>query len=199
MLKGENMGINGIVERIAVRPDDLFYREHVARYELARKYVDHGPLLDIACGSGYGSEMLQDACEAMVVGIDIDQTAVAAAKQAFSNPQIVFMVGTGTALPFQPDSFLTITSMETLEHIEDDRGFLGELSRVLRPEGTCIISTPNQMHSLTHRVTNPYHVREYSEDQLKNLLSSFFQSIQVFYQGFDDSYHETVQNYAETI
>lgn len=193
------MGSKGIVERMDVRPDNLYYKEHVTRYEFAQTYIKGGPILDIASGTGYGSELLRSNFDVLVVGVDIDRPSLIAARHAYPNPQIAFLASSGTHLPFQDASFSAITSMETLEHIREDREFLHELRRVLRSDGVCVISTPNRLYSLSHGITNPYHVREYSETELVELLSTFFQSVQVFYQGFDTRYHSEVREYAESI
>jgi ubiquinone/menaquinone biosynthesis C-methylase UbiE len=193
------MGKSEIVERMDVRENSLYYREHLARYDLARKYVSPGPILDIASGTGYGCDLLQPIYQALVVGIDIDFPALSAARRAYANRQITFLSASGTQIPFRTETFNTITSMETLEHIQDDQGFLAELSRVVRPDGVCILSTPNRMYSLKHGITNPYHMREYSETELVDLVSRFFSSVQIFYQGFDNDYHTTVREYSDAI
>lgn len=56
--KEEQHGAKGTVERMDARPENLYYREHVARYEFAQTYIKGGPILDIASGTGYGSELL---------------------------------------------------------------------------------------------------------------------------------------------
>ena len=50
-----------------------------------------------------------------------------------------------------------------------------EVHRVLRPGGKFILTTPNIRMSLTR---NPWHVREYNPDQLRNLLGSAFASVE---------------------
>lgn len=193
------MSSKGITERMHVNPDSLYYREHVARYEFARNYINDGPILDIASGTGYGSELLHSSCRAMVVGVDVDWPSLKAARRTYANPRITFLAASGTHLPFRDTSFAAIVSLETIEHIQEDRTFLSELRRVLRPDGICVISTPNRLYSLHHNITNPYHVREYIETELVELLSSVFESIEVFYQGFATTYHAEVKTYAESI
>jgi ubiquinone/menaquinone biosynthesis C-methylase UbiE len=193
------MAIRDTVERMAVSPHDLHYREHVARYKMALDYVVSGPHLDLASGTGYGSDLLQARCASLVVGIDIDRPALTAARRAFPNPRIAFLSASGTAIPFANGTFASVTSMETIEHITDDRAFVSELARVVRPGGVCIISTPNRLYSTAHDITNPFHVREYAEAELTALLSGFFPSVRVFYQGFQSSYHATVESYGAAI
>lgn len=187
------------LERMDVNPNDLHYREHLARYDFACRYVSPGPLLDIASGTGYGCAYLQADCKAHVVGIDIDRTSALEAHKAYPDPRITFMVGDGTAIPFQANTFKTITCLETLEHIQDDARFLSELARVLRSDGICVLSATNRLYSQKHEIRYPYHVREYDESELLQLLSSFMQPVQIFYQGFEERYHEDVRKYANEI
>lgn len=56
------------------------------------------------------------------------------------------------ALPFRTGSFDALVSLEGIEHFEDQTGFLRECSRVLRPGGIMVLTTPNVMH-LSSRVS----------------------------------------------
>jgi ubiquinone/menaquinone biosynthesis C-methylase UbiE len=47
------------------------------------------------------------------------------------------------ALPFPNEYFRTIIATNLLEHVFDVFGLLGEIARVLEPDGTCLISVPN--------------------------------------------------------
>ncbi|MDN3725175.1 class I SAM-dependent methyltransferase [Aequorivita sp. SDUM287046] len=47
-----------------------------------------------------------------------------------------------TKIPLENDYFNLIICYHILEHIEDDKSAMGELHRVLKPSGTCIIQTP---------------------------------------------------------
>ena len=66
-------------------------------------------------------------------------------------------------------------SFQVIEHIEQDAEFVREVSRVLRPGGKFIVSTPNAPMSLTR---NPWHVREYKADELEALLKVGFSSVE---------------------
>lgn len=56
------------------------------------------------------------------------------------------------ALPFRTGVFDALVSLEGIEHFEDQTGFLRECSRVLRPGGLMVLTTPNVMH-LSSRVS----------------------------------------------
>jgi SAM-dependent methyltransferase len=64
-----------------------------------------------------------------------------------------------------------------IEHIKRDKDFVKEVSRVLRKGGKFIVSTPNAPMSLTR---NPWHIREYTEQQLRDLLAADFSSIEAY-------------------
>ncbi|NNF35442.1 MAG: methyltransferase domain-containing protein, partial [Saprospiraceae bacterium] len=61
-----------------------------------------------------------------------------------------------------------------IEHIKDDRHFLDEIYRVLKPGGTALITTPNIKMSLSR---NPWHIREYTAEQLKLLARKMFDEV----------------------
>lgn len=61
-------------------------------------------------------------------------------------------------------------SFQVIEHINDDKEFVREVHRVLRKGGKFIVTTPNRPMSLTR---NPWHVREYTSEELYMLLRNF--------------------------
>ncbi|MFI3330500.1 MAG: methyltransferase domain-containing protein [Rikenellaceae bacterium] len=73
------------------------------------------------------------------------------------------------------NSFDFVLSFQSIEHIPDDFYFMKEVVRVLRAGGKFIVSTPNKAMSITR---NPWHRREYTVDEFKNLLSSYFNQVQ---------------------
>ena len=74
------------------------------------------------------------------------------------------------------NSFDTVVSFQVIEHIKDDRLFLQEIYRVLRPGGVALITTPNRSMSLTR---NPWHVREYLPAELKALAAEIFPRVEL--------------------
>ena len=77
---------------------------------------------------------------------------------------------------FESGSFDFVVCFQVIEHIKDDMQFVREVARVLRPGGKFIVSTPNAPMSLTR---NPWHVREYTAEELQNLLSISFSSVMI--------------------
>ena len=68
--------------------------------------------------------------------------------------------------------------------------FLREIYRVLKPGGKAIISTPNIRHTLSR---NPWHIREYTGQQLKTLCEQIFDKVEAKGIGGNEkvwTYHE---------
>jgi len=157
---------------------------HVARYQFARPHVGNSLVLDIACGTGYGLAILRTQARS-VVGVDVDVETVRKARR--SSEGLEFVAGDGCILPFVDESFEAITSFETLEHLENRTQFLSELRRVLKPEGVCIISTPNANYTRPKngKPRNPHHVFEYTPPELTQELHKHFAEVEMLGQTLD--------------
>jgi ubiquinone/menaquinone biosynthesis C-methylase UbiE len=188
-----------VVERIAQDDDSLFFHEHAARYRFGIGQIDRGPVLDIATGTGYGARMLADAGHTPVVAADIDLQTLADARATYGNQDVTFSYADATRMPFEDSSFHAVITLETIEHVADDVGFVGEIARVLEPDGVCVLSTPDRQYSERHAIENPYHVREYIEPELRALLARGFGDVTIFYQGFTARYHGAVATYSGSI
>jgi SAM-dependent methyltransferase len=76
------------------------------------------------------------------------------------------------------DSFDCAVAVEVLEHVEDDATFVREVRRVLKSNGTFLMTTPNGDFV---KNTNPDHKRHYRRDELEVLLRQEFRSVDVRY------------------
>jgi 2-polyprenyl-3-methyl-5-hydroxy-6-metoxy-1,4-benzoquinol methylase len=93
-------------------------REHYERYAWAAKRV-HGDVLDVACGTGYGTAML--ARRARVSGVDRDEQSVETAQSRVAG---AFLAAVVPPIPFPDGAFDFVVSFETVEHIAEDVAFL---------------------------------------------------------------------------
>src|SRR6516162_4031681 len=118
--------------------------EHTHRYLFAMPFAESATVLDIASGEGYGSALLGSVAH-RVIGIDIDENSIAHARSKYKNDNLSFLRGDCTRIPLSSDSVDLIVSFETLEHILDHLQFFNEISRVLRPDGVLVISTPDRV------------------------------------------------------
>jgi ubiquinone/menaquinone biosynthesis C-methylase UbiE len=164
-----------------------YWGEHAARYVYALPFVEGKTVLDIACGTGYGIGLIQTKAT-FVAGVDVDtEAALEAVNECAKNAAVI--LGNGLDLPFPGESFDLITSFETLEHLHERSAFLKELQRVLRPNGLLLLSTPNARytHPVDGKPSNPFHVHEYTPDELGDELKAFFSVDQLLGQTLDAS------------
>ena len=148
--------------------------EHLHRYALAMEFIAGKKVLDIACGEGYGTNLM--AKKALhITGVDIDNITIENAKKKYTACNIVFATGSVLKLPAHDNSFDVITCFETLEHISEQEEMLAELKRVLTPTGILLISTPDKKsYSDKTGYKNPFHKKELYEQEFKNLLANYF-------------------------
>jgi len=167
------------VERVDPRPSSPWWGEHRSRYRFAAAYVHGKRVVDAACGTGYGSMMLDAAGATAVIAVDNDPTAIATIRDR-GGSSIVTLKADVRRLPLEAGSVDVVTSFETLEHIADPELFVSEIRRILSPDGVALISTPNRLHTeALGRPANQYHLQEYAPSELRAILSQTFGRLEV--------------------
>jgi ubiquinone/menaquinone biosynthesis C-methylase UbiE len=167
------------VERVNIETAGSPWKEeHLSRYCYASKFLSGKKVLDIACGTGFGSELLIKCGAKAVYAADISQEALQEASERLRlyGNKAVAQFEDGTKLSFQDDFFDAVVSFETIEHIKEAETFIQELHRVLKPEGALFISTPNALVTkpINGIPTNPFHVREYTPEEFKEIFLPYF-------------------------
>jgi methionine biosynthesis protein MetW len=109
------------------------FQKHLGRAE---------KLLDIGCGIGAVGLNLQEALNASdVYGVEIEESRVAEARRRGLQ---VFQADLNQGpLPFEDETFDAIFCGEIIEHVVDPDHLLDEIGRTLRPDGLCVLTTPN--------------------------------------------------------
>lgn len=166
------------MERRHECPTDTQHVVNLSAYAWALERIGggHGSrILDAACGAGFGSDRVAEGT-ARVVGVDLAIPVIAGAAGQYRRPNLSFAAMDCADLGFQDACFDVVLSFETIEHVSDDRRYVDEISRVLRPGGWLVLSTPRA--SAPDAVPqNPFHVREYTWQQLARLLDPHYTSI----------------------
>jgi len=158
--------------------------EHLHRYALALDFAKGKKVLDVACGEGYGSNLLAEVAE-NVVGIDIDEATITKAIDKYRKRNLCFRQGSATKLPCEENEFDVVVSFETIEHISDHDQMLHEIKRVLKPKGILIISTPDKKNYSDERnYRNKYHIKELYKKEFTGLVSRYFRNQKLFQQSF---------------
>lgn len=158
--------------------------EHYHRYLLAQRLVGGRTVLDLASGEGYGAALLAENAKA-VVGVEIDARAVAHSKRAYDLPGLTFVEGSMVDLRAFPDgSFDVVTCFEAIEHVMEHERVLAEVRRVLKADGLFLMSTPDRLQYTDHsHQDNPFHVRELSTAELRELLEAVFPQVAIWGQS----------------
>ena len=147
--------------------------DHWSRYEWAAGYTAGKRVLDVACGCGYGTALLARRAGVRATGLDINQEAVAWARHHFGR-EADFETVDRAPWPLADASFDLVVSIETLEHVPRPEEFLAEVHRVLSPQGTLILSTPCNETEERFNPGNPFHLREYTWQELAEVLAPRF-------------------------
>jgi SAM-dependent methyltransferase/peptidoglycan hydrolase CwlO-like protein len=177
---GEHAALPWTGERYIPELEGDIGLEHVHRYTIAREIAYGKDVLDIACGEGYGSELLATVAR-KVTGVDISGEAIAHASRKYTRPNISFAVGSCACIPLPDASVDLVVSFETIEHHDQHLEMMKEIRRVLRPEGALIISSPDKHeYSDVPGYRNDYHVKELYLSEFTDLLASEFQNVKVF-------------------
>jgi SAM-dependent methyltransferase len=155
--------------------------EHWHRYFLAAELVRGRTVLDVASGEGYGSAYLARFAH-KVVGVDVSREATEFARARYVLPNLEFLQGSVAALPLADASVDIVISFETIEHVgeEEQRRFLEEIRRVLRPGGHLVLSTPDKaVYSTARNYANPYHLHEMERGEFVQLLEARFPRVRI--------------------
>jgi ubiquinone/menaquinone biosynthesis C-methylase UbiE len=154
------------------------YGAHFGRYRAGMSLLKDKVVLDIACGSGYGTHLMATVAK-KVYGVDVDAGTIAYAAEHYGGKNIVYRQGDGIAIPLEDNSVDVVVSYETIEHIDDYQTFLKEVKRILRSEGLLLLSTPNDVE---YAEGNHFHLHEFTYNQLKKLVGQYFQHHKDYFQ-----------------
>lgn len=111
-----------------------------------------GRVLDIGCGDGYFvSQVLKGRSWLAYVGVDLSVPKLLSFRKRIEASRVIS--ADAEALPFPSNTFDTVLCFETLEHLIDPAAAVREMSRVLKPGGLIVLSTPfvSTLHALGKR------------------------------------------------
>jgi len=156
----------------AIPSDNPVHQRLLSGYYFAKPYVK-GDLLELGCGEGRGVELLAPLAKSYQ-GIDKIKNIISRLRIKY--PDYDFTSGIFPPIPFKHNQFDSIITFHVIEHVKRDEEFVKEIHRVLKPGGMALITTPNIKMTLSR---NPWHVREYTGNQLKELCGRYFSNVEM--------------------
>jgi SAM-dependent methyltransferase len=153
-----------------------------ARYDALLSRLPPGSrcVLDVGCGDGYLLYRASLVCRAAALhGVDPSARGVAMAAGRLARAGCRALLGTAGAgdLPYGTGSFDAVLMADVIEHLEEPERALDEVRRVLAPGGVLLLSTPFRQRDF--RWDERYHVHEYDDGELRDLLGEFFASVEL--------------------
>lgn len=124
------------------------YTDELLRVRLAmvREHARDAMVLDVCCATGVHLLSFSNIIR-QGVGLDFSEPYIQRAnenKKASGATNVEFVCGDACAMPFQSDSFDVVYSFSALYAIPEVHKVIGEISRVLKPGGTCILDLGNR-------------------------------------------------------
>jgi glycosyltransferase involved in cell wall biosynthesis/SAM-dependent methyltransferase len=151
--------------------------EHLHRYHWAAHFSRGKSVLDIACGEGYGSEILARSA-AHVIGVDLSKETVAHAGRKYRRENLEFLVGSCDRIPIPDGAVDLVVSFETIEHHDRHQEMMREIKRILSPKGILIISSPDKyVYADVPNYKNEFHVKELYSREFEALLKEHFANV----------------------
>jgi SAM-dependent methyltransferase len=154
-------------------PDSLLAL-HEAGYRAVGERLGPGRLLDVGCGMAFDTAQLA-APGRPVIGIDYELRALSEVAEAGTGHGIRLVAGDAAQLGLGSSTFDWVCSSHVAEHFTDPGRHLAELARVLRPDGTCFVLTPNAPADFE----NPFHLHPFVRATLAGALSVHFDDVWV--------------------
>ncbi|MGO9488115.1 MAG: class I SAM-dependent methyltransferase [Solirubrobacteraceae bacterium] len=161
-----------------VPEENYWYRRHLAVYQWIAPRVSGKRVIDMACGEGYGSEVLARTA-AQVVGVDANPEAHEHARLRYRSPKLRFARAPVEEFSEPADA---VVFLQTIEHLQDPGATLDHFATLVGRQGTVYVSTPNVLTLAPRgasRSDNPWHVHEYLPEEFERLCRQHFGDVEM--------------------
>ena len=168
-----------------VPEENYWFRRHLAVYEWIAERVRGMRVLDMACGEGYGSDVLARAATS-VVGVDANPQAHEHARLRYRRANLSFERDLVETFTHAADA---VVFLQTIEHVSNPGAVLEHLRSLVggtQPgglgRGVVFVSTPNVLTLApagAPRSDNPWHVHEYRAEEFQALCQAYFGTVEM--------------------
>jgi len=161
-----------------VPEENYWYRRHLVVYEWVAARVAGSRVVDMACGEGYGSDVLAATAES-VVGVDANPEAHEHARLRYRGSNLRFERGLVEEFDQPCDA---VVFLQTIEHVRDAGAILDHFKAMLVPGGVAYVSTPNLLTLAppgAEKSGNPWHLKEYRATEFRALCEAHFPRVEL--------------------
>jgi SAM-dependent methyltransferase len=183
-----------------VPEENYWFRRHLVVYEWIAARVGGLRVIDMACGEGYGADVLARTAGS-VVGVDANPEAHEHARLRYRRPNLRFARELVETFSDPADA---VVFLQTIEHLSDPGSALDHFASLVAvgdgdrgghphepvPDpataaraGTVFVSTPNVLTLAPKgepRSGNPWHVHEYRVEEFDRLCRDHFREVRMF-------------------
>ena len=162
-----------------VPEENYWFRRHLVVYDWIAARVGGLRVIDMACGEGYGSDVLAQRA-ASVVGVDANPEAYEHARLRYRRANLRYARELIETFSAKADA---VVFLQTIEHLQDPGAALEHFRELVGPGGVVYLSTPN-VRTLApqgaERSDNPWHVHEYRAAEFEQLCRQHFSAVALF-------------------
>ena len=159
-----------------VPAENYWFRRHLVVYEWIAERCAGLKVVDMACGEGYGTDVLARRARE-VTGVDANPEAFEHARLKYTRPGVRFV---RNMIELHAEPCDVVVFLQTIEHVPDPEGVLRHFKEMA---GTVYVSTPNLLTLAppgADRSANPWHLREYRVAEFRALCESVFDRVDLY-------------------
>jgi SAM-dependent methyltransferase len=166
----------------SISPEVLndLYQAHRSIYLFAGRFVEGERVLDLGCGSGYGTRLLKEHGAREVVGLDLEPRSIRYARRRFGREGIEFRVGDAESPPHDLGRLDFVVASNVLEHLRWPERAVEQIGGLLSPHGRLLVAVPPIVddQGLAVHEAIPYHRSNLLIDQWQELLACCFRNLE---------------------
>ncbi len=159
-----------------VPAENYWFRRHLVVYEWIAERCAGLKVVDMACGEGYGTDVLARGARE-VTGVDANPEAFEHARLKYTRPGVRFV---RNMIELHAEPCDVVVFLQTIEHVTDPEGVLRHFKEMA---GAVYVSTPNLLTLAppgADRSGNPWHLREYRVAEFRALCESVFDGVDLY-------------------
>lgn len=163
-------------EHPGFQPGSPYRMKFEERYKWCNQYIKGKRIIDIPCGCGWGTSLLEGYAHCHGADMDVDSIKYATKHYAKLNCDFVIVdMGAMGAYFVTPNNYDVVICLEGFEHVDVETGyaFLNVVKSLLKPGGLLLMTVPVRNPEGKHS-GNPYHLNEMYEQDFFHMITEHF-------------------------